>query len=309
MSIVTVSPNKHPAFHLSPYAMICIASMAGFAAALFFSAFPGVDRGLAALFYMGDGEFLFSTPDNGAWLSKLLQAIFWLVCFVAVAGFALAAFFERRLLGLGFAAWTYAALCLAIGPGLVTNAILQESWGRAPPAQITQFGGDKEFTAALTRTDQCETDCTFVNSSASNYTMLGFIAAILAVPALRRRFFLGALGAGGFAGLIDIGSGASFLSDVIFAIVFMAFIAIGLAWLVLERFAVYFEEESPLHQRATHAGRRTTEYSRRLWEQAQRNAGPARDRLNATAQRTSEAAKRALASARERFPRGKKHEE
>jgi len=36
-------------------------------------------------------------------------------------------------------------LTIALGPGLVVNGILKEYWGRPRPAEITNFGGDKEF--------------------------------------------------------------------------------------------------------------------------------------------------------------------
>ncbi|MBI4965071.1 MAG: phosphatase PAP2 family protein [Desulfomonile tiedjei] len=36
-------------------------------------------------------------------------------------------------------------LTIALGPGLLVNGILKEYWGRPRPAEITAFGGNKEF--------------------------------------------------------------------------------------------------------------------------------------------------------------------
>ena len=36
-------------------------------------------------------------------------------------------------------------LTIALGPGLLVNGILKDYWGRPRPAEISNFGGDKEF--------------------------------------------------------------------------------------------------------------------------------------------------------------------
>src|SRR5262245_11381118 len=129
--------------------MLCATCAVGLAAALIFSAFPGIDLWVSHLFYQGNGKFALAKPGYGAVLSTLLRIISALVCFAAVAGFVLLAFFNRKLMGLGLIAWAYIALCAAIGPGVVANLGFKDHWGRARPSQITEFGGSKSFTPAL----------------------------------------------------------------------------------------------------------------------------------------------------------------
>ena len=77
--------------------------------------------------------------------------------------------------------------------------------------------------------------------------------------------FQAAIAAGAFAGVIRIGAGAHFLSDVVFAGVFMAFVARGLAWLLFVRLEVQFADGGPLHRRTHWAGRRAIRAGLRSW--------------------------------------------
>ena len=252
------------------YSMICVAGLAGLFAALVFSAFPGIDLAVSSLFHRSDGTFLFARPGVGEAVRDLLRAIFWLACVAAVAGFVMIAFFGRKLLGRGMAVWAYIAMCALVGPGLVANLGFKDHWGRARPVHVTQFGGTKQFTPPLLRTDQCERNCSFVSGEASNFFALGFAVALLAEAARRRRLFWAAIAAGSFAGLIRIGAGGHFLSDVVFAGIFMAFVTRGLAWLMLERFAAHLAKDSPFHRRTLQAGEQAAIRARAAWQDARR---------------------------------------
>jgi lipid A 4'-phosphatase len=244
--------------------VLCIACAAGLFAALLFSAFPGIDLAVSSWFYLGDGQFLFGWPSLGAVIRTLLRIIFALVCVAAVVGFIALAFMNRRLMPLGLAALAYIALCAAIGPGIVANLGFKDHWGRARPVQVTEFGGTKQFTPPLLRTDQCDRNCAFISGEASNFYALGFAFAFL-YRQWRRKLFLAAIAAGSFAGLIRIGGGGHFLSDVVFAGIFMALVAQGLAWLILQRWAPHLVEGGPLHQRMQRLGDRIAMGARDLW--------------------------------------------
>jgi len=195
-------PGRHS------FGFVCITCAAGFAAAFLFSAFPALDLLVSGLFHLGERTFLFSEPSFGAVLRETLQWLFRLICAGVIVGFVALAFFNRRLFGLGLAAWIYIALTAAIGPGVVANLGFKEHWDRARPVHITQFGGDKQFTPAMLRADQCESNCAFISGEASNYYALGFAFAFLfGTGAYRRAWFAGAIAAGSVAGLIRIGSG------------------------------------------------------------------------------------------------------
>lgn len=263
MSIVLIdSPGSRGS---RSFSFTCMACAAGLIAALIFSAFPDIDLGVSRLFYLGDGHFLFSRPSIGAALRDLLRTLFALVCVAAVLGFVMIAFFNRRLLIFGLAAWAYIALCAAVGPGIVVNLGFKDHWGRARPVQIVEFGGEKRFTPPMLRTDQCERNCSFISGEASNLFALGFAFAFLSGVARRRTYFLAAVAAGSFAGLIRIGGGGHFLSDVVFAGVFMAFVARGLAWLMLERWGSHLADGGPFHKCCLRTGQKIALHARRSW--------------------------------------------
>lgn len=247
------------------HALACGACAAGLVFAFAFSAFPGVDLAVSDFFYLGDGRFLFERPSLAAAIRDLLRLIFALACAAAVAAFLSLAFLNRKLFGLGLAASAYIALCAAAGPGLVANLGFKDHWGRARPAQITEFGGAKQFTPPLLRTDQCERNCAFVSGEASNFYMLGFAAAFLASPARRRAVLIAAIAAGSFAGLIRIGGGGHFLSDVVFAGIFMALVAQGLAWLILRKLGAHLADGGRFHESALRFGRRLGVRIKSLW--------------------------------------------
>ncbi len=103
-------------------------------------------------------------------------------------------------------------LVLAIGPGLVVNEVYKKSSGRARPATVTEFGGERLFTPAFEPADQCRSNCSFVSGHAA---MGYFFLAFAWVLGDRRWLYWGA-GIGLLVGLGRVLQGAHFLSDVLF---------------------------------------------------------------------------------------------
>lgn len=237
--------------------VFCAACATGLLAAFLLSAFPEIDLWASQLFYSNDGSFAFSRPGLGANIRDLLRLGFALISTAAVAGFISLGFFGRKLAKLGLAQWAYIALCAVIGPGLVANVGFKDHWGRARPSQIQEFGGAKTFTPPLLRTDQCQSNCSFISGEAANYFTIGFAFAYIATGVMRRRLFMLAIAAGSFAGLIRIGGGGHFLSDVVFSGVFMALVCDGLSRLMLERKKArqFFADGSPFHESMIETGR------------------------------------------------------
>ncbi len=258
-------PPRSPAPSRS---MVCAAGCLGLAGAVIFVGFPQIDLWFSRLAYLGDRKFLFTASTAGSVLRETFRWMFILATVGALIGFASIAFASRRLSRLGFAAWLYIALSAAIGPGLVANLLLKDHWGRARPSQTVEFGGAKQFTPALVRSDQCARNCSFVSGEASNIFAIGFAIALLTERARRRWLFAATIAAGTLAGLVRIGAGAHFLSDVFFAGIFMALVARGLYWLMFERFEALFADEGPLHRRTLHAGQRGAEHAMRLLRRA-----------------------------------------
>jgi lipid A 4'-phosphatase len=109
---------------------------------------------------------------------------------------------------------------LALGPGLLTNVVLKDHWHRARPIDVQQFGGTGHFTPWWDPRGDCPDNCSFIAGEPSGafWTMA---PAALAPPQLRLVAYAAALVFGTGVGVLRIGAGAHFFSDVMFAGVFM----------------------------------------------------------------------------------------
>jgi lipid A 4'-phosphatase len=195
-------------------------------AAIVFDLFPQTDLWASAQFYRG-GFFLSDRP--------VLQFVYHFVFYVTDAlsillPLALLVILLRRrpLLGLTRLSAIFLIAALAIGPGVVVNSALKDHWGRARPSQILQFGGTKQFTPPLEPTDQCDRNCSFPAGHPA--TGFYFVAFALLIPAARSRrvVFAASLAAGLVIGLVRMGQGGHFLSDVVFS----GLIVVGVVWLL-----------------------------------------------------------------------------
>ena len=191
------------------------------ACALIFTLFPQIDLWTSALFYDGAGFSLDQNADlqdlrMALWnLSVLVPMILLAAC---VAGDFLAPLRAGRCLG--------PLVFLVLGPGLLVNGVLKAYWGRARPAEITEFGGLAHLSSPLTITDQCAHNCSFVSGEGA-----GIVAASLVIfyllahrlsPQGRRALTLGLIVLCSIGAGLRVAMGRHFLSDVIFAALFMA---------------------------------------------------------------------------------------
>jgi lipid A 4'-phosphatase len=143
------------------------------------------------------------------------------VCAGSAIGFAASSLSNLLVLGLSNSKWLFLVVCLAVGPGLVANALLKDHWGRARPSQIVEFGGIKAYSQPLVVSNQCARNCSFVAGEPSTAYVTFFAGAFL-FPSFRRRLFAAGIIGGLLAGLMRISQGGHFLSDVIFAGVAMS---------------------------------------------------------------------------------------
>jgi lipid A 4'-phosphatase len=116
----------------------------------------------------------------------------------------------------------FLALSLLLGPGLMVNGVFKDHWGRARPGQVLQFGGSAHFSPPWVMSDQCEKNCSFVCGDAS----LGYVLVAIAFVSRRPRlWFAAGLVLGSALGLMRMGQGGHFLSDVIFSFYVVYFTA------------------------------------------------------------------------------------
>lgn len=123
----------------------------------------------------------------------------------------------------------YVISCLALGPGLITNGLLKEFWGRPRPKQIDEFGGAFPYEPLLT-IDPISTGKSFPCGHAT----MGFFFFCLAFAFLHqsknwmRWGALLALIFGGLIGYARLVQGGHFPSDTLWAAGVCWFTSLGL---------------------------------------------------------------------------------
>ncbi len=200
------------------------ASLSGVAASAIFLLWPELDLHVARLFLRENGSFFPARDGLLANIRDIFKSLYVLFCVVSVVGLALAVSRSSGRIRTSSLIWAYLVLCLGIGPGLVANLVLKDQWGRARPSQIVDFGGTKQFSPPLIPVRQCERNCSFISGEASAM-FASFFAVALIIPQWSRTILIVGTMAGLTAGVIRMAQGAHFLSDVVFAGIFMALTA------------------------------------------------------------------------------------
>ncbi len=128
----------------------------------------------------------------------------------------------------------YALIGFIIGPiigsGLIANFFFKDNWGRARPIQVSEFGGDKSFTPAFVKTDQCEKNCSWISGESS--AAFSFIVGSLILKNPIYLYFNLIIGV--LVSFCRVSMGGHFLSDNIFAFSFMVYLAILYKFMVLK---------------------------------------------------------------------------
>ena len=178
-----------------------------------FLAFPDIDRHISALFF--DPQQGFHLKDHPL-IIGIYKATGWLMGSLLIGLMLLfaASFLPRlrprlpRRRTLGF------LICAALlGPGLLVNATFKENWKRPRPAQTVDFGGQYQFSPALTPGDECRRCLSFVSGHAS----VGFWLFAFALLSCRRRWLCLPILAGLIIGGVRILQGGHYLGDVLFS--------------------------------------------------------------------------------------------
>jgi lipid A 4'-phosphatase len=186
-----------------------------------FAVFPRLDLDLAALFF--DRKRDIFTGNAQLWVYYLRDAARGLVVLLVAPAFIATlnklVLPRWRMLIEGRAA-LFLAVTLALGPGVVTNLIFKDHWGRPRPIDATEFGGSDRFMPWWDPRGPCANNCSFVAGEPSG-AFWTLAPAALAPPPWRPLAYGAALAFGAGIGLLRIGSGAHFFTDVVFAGVFM----------------------------------------------------------------------------------------
>jgi membrane-associated PAP2 superfamily phosphatase len=118
------------------------------------------------------------------------------------------------------------------GPGIATNVVLKDNWGRPRPYQIQQFAGSADFQPWWQPGGACPRNCSFVSGEASQAYWL-VAPAMLSPPPVRAAAMGAAIVFGTSVGALRVAFGHHFTSDIILAAVITIAIVIGFYWLLL----------------------------------------------------------------------------
>ena len=118
-----------------------------------------------------------------------------------------------------------ALLGFVIGPilgcGLIANLYFKDTWGRARPAYIVEFGGEKKYSQPFIKSDQCHKNCSWISGETSGAFSLMFGSLLLRNHIfLLCNYILGLL-----VFFCRISMGGHFFSDNIYAFFFMIYLA------------------------------------------------------------------------------------
>ncbi|MEZ5871994.1 MAG: phosphatase PAP2 family protein [Nitratireductor sp.] len=212
---------------------IFLAAMALFVVfTVVFALWPQLDILVSSLYHEASGKFAYSVSGFWRGLRTVFLRGFALWYVVITVSLWLSISKRERILGLDWRNWLYLLLCSVTGPLLLTNIILKEHWGRWRPHEVMQFGGKEQFAWPLDWSGSCADNCSFVSGEVSSATMAFFAVALISAMPVRRWLYGLSAVFWAVSALMRIGQGGHFLSDTIFAGLFMMLIATALhRWL------------------------------------------------------------------------------
>lgn len=206
-----------------------------------FFLFPGLDLATSRLFFDGRVFPVQGNPVVEA-IRRTLYAAEDLAALLALMIGLTAAWREGPVLRLQVRDWAFGFCVFALGPGLMANVVTKRLWGRARPWNVTEFGGTLHYSQPWQFSDQCQIGCSFVSGEMAGATalvvvlimvlhanrqMIGYMAHRLAAVVLWAIPL--------FTAWQRIASGKHFLSDVVFAALFVLFLTSLLALLFQRR--------------------------------------------------------------------------
>jgi lipid A 4'-phosphatase len=199
---------------------LVIALTVGAVTGLIFGLFPNLDLAISGLFYdPARAEF---TPHLASFIfysRELGRCIVGAFIVQAAVALVVKLFLTRARMLLPGRAIIFYLTTFALAPGLVTNVLLKDQWGRPRPVEVTQFGGTQHFMPWWDPRGDCPKNCSFVSGdgSAAFWTLA---PAALAPPPYRPLATAAALAFGAGVGSLRVMSGGHFFSDTVFAAVF-----------------------------------------------------------------------------------------
>jgi lipid A 4'-phosphatase len=199
---------------------LLIAMALAAAVGLLFGVYPKLDLDLAGLFFdPSDIGFWGRVGPVVNWLRDLGRLIVTLL--VAPAALALAGklVLPRRPMLIPGRAAVLMIATLGLGPGLLTNSILKDHWGRPRPIDVIELGGDQHFVPWWDPRGECPDNCSFVAGEPAG-AFWTLAPAALIPSAWRPLATAAAIVFGAGIGLVRMVGGGHFFTDIVFSGIF-----------------------------------------------------------------------------------------
>jgi membrane-associated PAP2 superfamily phosphatase len=191
-----------------------LATLFTLAVSIFFIVFPQVDLWFSGLFHEPGARFPLANDPLLDGLRSFGKIIVPAVGVAAVAALLLKLALPRNKIPLSANSALFLLWSLALGPGLIVNAILKANWGRPRPTWVIPFGGNLPFVDAWDISGYCTRNCSFVSGEGSGAMWLVALA-LIAPPAWRRPTAIVTAAIAFAVSLNRVVSGGHFLSDVL----------------------------------------------------------------------------------------------
>ncbi len=226
-------------------------------AVVFFALFPDLDLWLADRLYTAEAGFFL---DQNPLVLLIYHGVEWMTGLALIGAVLIlsgALLSNNEWLKSNRHNAAFFLLAVVLGPGLVVNGVFKEHWGRARPAQITEFGGSHHYTPPLQVAQECSSNCSFSCGHAS--MGFAFLAFGFLFPRHRRSWFALGITLGLVVGLGRMMQGRHFFSDVIFSGIFVCMTTLWLHYLFeqfrhpesrLARFSSWAIRREPLSNRS-----------------------------------------------------------
>ncbi|MGV3634193.1 MAG: phosphatase PAP2 family protein [Pseudorhodoplanes sp.] len=221
---------------------LCLILSVGLAIGILFAVDPSLDLEVA--------RFVQAQKSAGSlrWAEPAIAAIrdfnlYLIVALVSLSAVCIVLQVRRRGAALPpVRACVLVLLAIAIGPGLIVNAVLKENWSRPRPGVVLASADDSSFRAWWDPTGNCKRNCSFASGEASA-AFVTIAVAVVAPLAMRYTAITLALLYGIMISAIRVAAGGHFVSDVIFAGVISALIVWALHGLIYRWPATRVSEE------------------------------------------------------------------
>jgi lipid A 4'-phosphatase len=205
----------------------------GLALGVLFAAYPLLDLEVADWFFDHQaGKFPFSIDYSLNLVRRVANWVPFLLLLPPIFALLRKLLFPNAPMAVAPSVVLFLIASFLIGPGLTSNLLLKENWGRPRPNSVQQFAGTADFQPWWRPSAACKRNCSFVSGEASQ-AFWTVAPASLAPPQVRPLALGGAVVFGAAVGGLRVVFGRHFVTDIVFAGVITILIVVALYRLLL----------------------------------------------------------------------------